>query len=107
MNIKKGEVIIYHKGCDCIMTSSLAATVVGYILGALIVFCVAKILFVPLKTILKLILNSALGALILIVINLLEPILHIHIAVNAITSLVLGILGIPGLCLLMLLKIFF
>ncbi len=89
------------------MTPSVIATVVGYILGALIVFCIAKILFVPLKTVLRLMLNSVIGALVLIAINLLEPFLHIHIAVNAITALALGILGVPGLCLLMLLKIFF
>ncbi len=89
------------------MTSSLAATIVGYILGGLIVFCVAKILFAPLKVVLKLILNSAIGAVVLICINLLEPFLHIHIAINAVTALVLGILGMPGLCLLMLLKIIF
>lgn len=89
------------------MTSSLVATIVGYILGALIVFCIAKILFAPLKVVLRLMLNSIFGAIVIICINLLEPFLHIHIAVNAVTALVLGILGVPGLCLLMLLKIVF
>ena len=89
------------------MGSISFGTVVGYLLGILIVFVAAKIFFVPLKKMLKIILNSFLGAIVLMAINLLSPVLHIYIGVNPVSALVVGLLGVPGLCLLMILQIFF
>ncbi len=82
-------------------------TVVGYSLGVLIVFVAAKIFFVPLKKVLKIVANSLLGAVVLMVVNIFSPVLNIYIGVNPVSALVLGLLGVPGLCLLMLLQIFF
>lgn len=82
-------------------------TVVGYLLGVLIIFVAAKIFFAPLKVILKFIINSIVGIGILLIINLLSPLLNIYIGINAVSALVVGILGVPGLCLLMLLQVFF
>ncbi len=82
-------------------------TVVGYLLGILIVFVGAKIFFVPLKKASKIFVNSLLGAVVLVIINLLGPFLNIYIGVNPVSALVLGLLGVPGLCLLMILQIFF
>ena len=82
-------------------------TILAFILGLLIIFVSAKIFFAPLKFILKLIANSVIGAIILYLINLLQPILNIYIGVNPVSALTVGILGVPGLCLLLLLQIFF
>lgn len=89
------------------MGSISFGTVVGYLLGVLIVFVAAKIFFVPLKKVLRIVLNSVLGALVLVIINLFSPVLNIYIGVNPVSALVLGLLGVPGLCLLMILQIFF
>jgi inhibitor of the pro-sigma K processing machinery len=97
---------MYKKGVF-FMGSITFGTVVGYLLGVLIVFVAAKIFFVPLKKVLRIVLNSALGALVLVIINLFGPFLHIYIGVNPVSALVLGLLGVPGLCLLMILQIFF
>ncbi len=80
---------------------------VGYLLGILLIFVVAKIFFTPLKIILKLILNSVLGVLFLVVINLFSAFTGIYIGINAVTAVALGVLGIPGACLILLLQIFF
>ena len=82
-------------------------TVVGYLLGILIIIISARIFFAPFKTVLRIIANSALGAAVLMLINAAEPVLHIYIGVNPISAVRLGMLGVPGLCLLMLLQIFF
>ena len=82
-------------------------TVVGYLLGILIIFVAAKIFFAPLKVILKFIINSIVGIGVMLIINLLSPVLNIYIGINAVSALVVGILGVPGLCLLMLLQVFF
>ena len=87
------------------MAGITPGTITGYVLGLLILFITAKIFFAPFKRILKLLINSVMGAAILAIINILP--LNIHIGINAFSCLIVGILGIPGLCLLMLLQIFF
>ncbi len=89
------------------MADITLGTAVGYVLGVLIICISARIFFVPLKIILRLMLNSALAVGILFVINLASPLINIYIGVNPVSALVVGILGIPGLCALMLLQIFF
>lgn len=80
---------------------------VGYLLGILLVFVVAKIFLTPLKIIFKLVLNSVFGVLFLIFINLFSGLTGIYIGINAVTAVALGVLGIPGACLILLLQILF
>ena len=60
----------------------------------------------PIKLITKLIINSALGALLIFIINLVGTSFNFHIGLNVINSVIVGILGIPGAVLLILIKIF-
>lgn len=83
------------------------SVVAGYILGLLIIFVVAKIFFTPLKIIFKLILNSIFGVLFLVFINLFSPFTGIYIGINAVTAVALGVLGMPGTCLILILQILF
>ena len=71
------------------------------------IFIICKILTLPLKWIIRLIGNSILGAIILFIINLVGAAWGIHIGINFITALVVGILGIPGVLLLLVLQFFF
>ena len=73
-------------------------------IAILIVF--GKYFAFPLKKILKLIGNSFLGALIIFLINLVGTSFNFHIGFSIINSIIVGILGIPGACLLILLKVF-
>lgn len=56
------------------------------------------------KIIMKLIFNGILGGLSLLVINLVGGLFGFFIALNAVSIFVAGILGIPGVILLVLLK---
>lgn len=58
------------------------------------------------KIITKLIINSFLGAVLLYVINIVGTVCGLHIGINVVTALVVGILGIPGAVLLTVLAIF-
>ena len=89
------------------MADITPGTAVGYALGILIICISARIFLAPAKILLKLIINSALGAGVLFLINLAGPFINVYIGINPISALVVGVLGIPGLCLLMLLQIFF
>ena len=72
--------------------------------GALIlIFLLGKALVVPLKVVLRLILNSIAGAVLIIVINFIGMNIGIWIPMNVVNSFAVGILGVPGVVLLLLL----
>lgn len=68
-------------------------------------FLFGKLLVVPIKTILKLVVNSLLGAVLIYIINLIGANFNFHIGINIVTALIVGILGVPGAGLLVILKL--
>lgn len=72
---------------------------------ALAIFIVGKILLFPIKKIIKLVFNTIIGGAIIYIINLIGASFGFHIGLNIVTSLVVGILGIPGAILLVILKL--
>lgn len=81
-------------------------TIIIYIACICFLFIFGRIFLVPIKSILKLMLNSVLGALLIYGINFIGAIFSFHVGLNYITAIVIGILGIPGAILLVLLKLF-
>ncbi len=72
--------------------------------GALIlIFLLGKALLIPLKVILRLLANSLVGAVLIIVINYIGMNFGIMIPINVVNSITVGILGIPGVVMLLLL----
>ncbi len=78
--------------------------VLAYSAGIMLVFMVSWIFVKPLKFLGKLILNSLLGALFLIIFNYFGQYFDLYIAVNEVTALMLGILGIPGFIAILMVK---
>jgi len=69
----------------------------------LLIFILGKILLWPLKLIFKLVLSSIAGGVVLLGLNLLAGIFGLLLVpLNLLTALVVGILGIPGVILLLL-----
>lgn len=64
-----------------------------------------KIFVIPLKSIIKLIINSILGGFLIAIINGIGANFEFHIGVNIITSIFVGILGLPGAGLLIILQL--
>lgn len=85
------------------MDTNMLLIYVACIIG---IFIFGKIFIVPIKIIAKLIINSILGVILLYLINLIGGIWGLHIGINVVTTLVVGILGIPGAILLTILTIF-
>jgi len=83
------------------------STVVGFSLGLLIIFVLGKIFLKPIRFILKLIFNSILGGVLIFIINLFGNFLGFHIGLNAVTSVAVGLLGIPAVIIMLILQIFF
>ena len=79
---------------------------VVYISCIMGIFLFGKIFIVPIKAILKLVINSILGILLLYIVNLIGELWNFHIGINVFTAIIVGILGIPGIILLTILRIF-
>ncbi|MDP4152494.1 MAG: pro-sigmaK processing inhibitor BofA family protein [Bacillota bacterium] len=82
----------------------------NYMLGAMGVAAVMigiGLFLGPIRKIIKFLLNSLLGLLILLIINYVGKYIGVTIALNWITILTTGILGIPGIAALLLLKLIF
>lgn len=73
----------------------------AYAAGLLIVYFFGKIFAFPVKILLKLLSNGVIGGLLLIVINFVGSFVGIFIPVNVITVFVSGLLGIPGIAVLL------
>ena len=82
-------------------------TVFGFVAGLIVLILLSKFLAWPFKILLRLLLNSIIGGLALLLINFFGHFIGIYIGVNIVTALVAGCLGIPGIVLLLILQIIF
>ena len=80
-------------------------TIIIYIACICFLFLFGKIFILPLKSVLRLVLNSILGGILIYIINLIGSLFGFHIGLNYITAIFAGILGIPGTILLVILKL--
>lgn len=79
----------------------------GYFLIALIGLIILVKLFAwPLKVLVKLIINGVLGAVLLFLVNLIGGSFGLTIGINAVTALIAGFFGVPGVIFLIVFKMF-
>lgn len=75
-----------------------------YISCIIFLIIIGKIFIMPLKKIMKLVINSVIGAGLIYIINLVGVNFNFHIGLNWFTIICSGILGIPGVILIILLR---
>ena len=81
-----------------------ASVLLTYAGAVLLLFLLGKIFLWPLKLILKLVVSSIVGGVVLLAVNLVAGAIGlVLIPLNLITALVVGVLGIPGVILLLVL----
>lgn len=80
-------------------------SIIVYIACIIFLFLIGKFFVLPLKSIAKIIGNSILGGILIFVINAIGSIWSFHIGLNIGTAITTGILGIPGVVLLIFLKL--
>lgn len=74
-------------------------------IGAVVaVFIILKILAWPIKKIVKILINIAIGAVLLLIVNYVGAFFNFMIPINWISALVVGLLGIPGVVILAILQ---
>ncbi len=81
--------------------------VLAYAAGIILLLVFGRLFLAPVKVILKLALNSLLGAAAILLANWAGSIIGFHMALNIYTAFIVGTLGIPGFILLSILKLMF
>lgn len=79
--------------------------IIAYIACIFFLFIFGKVFIVPIKTIIKLVINSVLGGVVIFLINFIGAYFNFHIGLNIITSIFVGLLGIPGAVVVVSLKL--
>lgn len=78
--------------------------IITAVLVCIILFILLRLFSAPMRVIFKLALNTGLGFVGLIVFNAVGSLINLSLGINWINALVVGVLGVPGLGLLMLLN---
>ena len=78
-----------------------------FVLGLILLYIVGGLLLVPFKLLLKLSFNSILGALAIILINAIGGVFSITLPLNPINAIIIGTLGLPGVVLLLVIRLIF
>lgn len=77
------------------MTTEIGV-LIAYAFGIIALYVVGYLFLVPLKLVLRLIANSLLGGAFILLFNWFGASFGLHIALNVISAVIVGILGIPG-----------
>ncbi|MEI3395871.1 MAG: pro-sigmaK processing inhibitor BofA family protein [Clostridia bacterium] len=78
---------------------------ITYLACICFLFIFGRIFVVPISKILKLVLNSILGGITIYLINWIGGMVGFHIGLNIFTSVLIGILGLPGAVCLVIVKL--
>ena len=78
---------------------------ITYLACICFLFLFGKVFILPIKKVLKLVLNSVLGGITIFLINLVGGVWGFHIGLNFYTSILIGLLGLPGAVCLVIIKL--
>jgi inhibitor of the pro-sigma K processing machinery len=78
----------------------------AYVFGIILLYVIGRMFLMPIKLIFRLIYNALIGGVMLWALNFIGLHIGFTIAINPITALVAGFLGLPGVILLILFKLF-
>ena len=78
---------------------------IAYLACICFLFIFGRIFIVPIKKILKLVFNSILGGVVIFLITLIAANFGFHIGLNIFTSIIIGLLGLPGVVCLIVVKL--
>lgn len=80
-------------------------TILAYLLGLVLLYVVGMILVIPIKVMIKLLINALIGGVALFIFNVIGGLIGITLAINPINAIVVGLLGVPGVILLLILQV--
>lgn len=81
-------------------------SIMAYAVGIIFIYIICLIFLKPVKLLAKLVINIIFGAILILVFNYAGGFLGMKLGLNIFTSSAAGILGIPGILLLLAIKVF-
>ncbi len=78
--------------------------VFAFLFGLLLIYVVVRLLYLPLRWLLVVLYNGLIGGVALWLFNLVGSYLGLHIAINPLTALIAGFLGVPGVVVLVIVQ---
>ncbi|HWR31353.1 MAG TPA: pro-sigmaK processing inhibitor BofA family protein [Negativicutes bacterium] len=81
--------------------------IAAYAVGILLILLFGRILVIPLKMVLNLVYNGLIGGLVLWMVNLIGSPMGFSLPITVWTALLVGLLGLPGVVLLIVYYMFF
>ncbi|MBQ7667807.1 MAG: pro-sigmaK processing inhibitor BofA family protein [Clostridia bacterium] len=75
-----------------------------FVIAVVVLYLILKVISVPIKILKWVVCNAIVGGIVLFLLNLIGGYFGLHIDINIISALVTGVLGIPGVILLIILK---
>ncbi|MGI6319087.1 MAG: pro-sigmaK processing inhibitor BofA family protein [Dethiobacteria bacterium] len=78
--------------------------IIAFFFGVLVLYILAKLLYAPMRIILRFLGNTVTGGLLLALFNMVGSFWGVQIGLNVITAVITGIMGIPGIILLLILQ---
>jgi len=79
--------------------------IIAYMACIFFLFIFGRLFIIPIKIIVKLLINSILGGFLIFLINLIGAYFNFHIGINLITSIFVGVLGIPGVIIIVIIRL--
>lgn len=79
-------------------------TIIAFSFAVLLLYLAARMLLAPARFFMRLVANSLLGALLLVLFNLFGSYWGLSLGINIITAAVVGFLGVPGMVMLLLIQ---
>lgn len=80
-------------------------SILAFLFGLVLLYIIGLILVIPLRVIFKLIINAIIGGVILFIFNLIGGLFGLSIAINPLNAIIVGLLGVPGVVLLLILQV--
>jgi inhibitor of the pro-sigma K processing machinery len=78
--------------------------ILAFVFGLMVLYLLARILVYPMRILAKVVGNSLVGAVLLMIFNLLGGLVGLSVGVNVVSALVVGFLGLPGLITLLIIQ---
>lgn len=78
---------------------------VSFFIAVLVLFIILKILALPFKIIIKLMLNALIGGVVLFLLNLIGSNFGLVLDINWLSALIVGFLGVPGVIIVLILQL--
>lgn len=78
--------------------------ILAFFFGALVIYLLARLLYLPMRLFFRLLINTLAGGLLLLLFNSIGVYWGLQIGLNVVTALIVGLMGLPGVILLLILQ---